>query len=234
MAEVLSNIPIPDPTVLTTAQLDRTIIAFRELMESELAALRATVQQAVEAASAENTHLKELKHEHFGAIHIELETIRAHVATSFRERDERLAISQRASQEALTAALAIVSAQNKASETAVSKAEAATAKQFDNVLSLLTSISKVTDEKVGDLKGRLDRGEGAHSGGIDMKTTLLGLVIVATAVAGVMISYSNGQHASATPQYAGPSYSGPNYPAPYASPPQVAVVPVVPVPLPNR
>ena len=57
-----SNLPIPDPTKLTTQLVDRTILAFRELVEVRLADMDKAILLAakqVEKIPAETTFLRD-------------------------------------------------------------------------------------------------------------------------------------------------------------------------------
>jgi hypothetical protein len=92
----------------------------------------------------------------------------AAVNTRFDERDERTKQAADESRISLDAALAAakeaVSEQNKANTLAIGKSEAATQKQIDAMTALMTTSNKSLDDKISDLKARLDRGEGASGG----------------------------------------------------------------------
>jgi len=163
MADSLqSNIPIPDPSLLTTEQLRRELAALREILEARMAGMDKThslleqqVQQAVSVRQGELLHLKELHNERFRS-----------VEKQFVERDERSKAAEQAAQVAVGAALQAQKeaaiAQNQSNTSAIAKAESATVKQIDGILALLDSNTKAIDDKIVVINGRLDRGEGSQ------------------------------------------------------------------------
>jgi hypothetical protein len=88
----------------------------------------------------------------------------ASVARQFVERDVRTEQAAVATKIAVDAALQAqkeaAGAQNESNAAAITKSEAATAKQLDGITILLNSNKQALDDKIADLKGRLDRGEG--------------------------------------------------------------------------
>lgn len=179
-----SNLPIPDPTRLTTQLVDRALAAFREVVETRLAAMdKATALVASELDKINDDSLgvhshmvedrdrqlaalreflmeridkvSEVSHERFAA-----------VDTQFRDRDIRTAQAEVERQKSLDAALAAakeaVSEQNKANSQAIAKSELATEKRMDGLVALLTTSARATDDKIVDLKARLDRGEAGN------------------------------------------------------------------------
>jgi hypothetical protein len=87
----------------------------------------------------------------------------------FRERDTRTDQSSRDSRVAVDAALQAakeaVAEQNKSSALAIAKSETATAKQIDQLQTLIKTNNDATNDKINDIKARLDRGEGLTHGG---------------------------------------------------------------------
>jgi hypothetical protein len=87
----------------------------------------------------------------------------------FRERDIRTDLSSRDSKVAVDAALQAakeaVGEQNKSSALAIAKSETSTTKQIDQLQNLIQSNNDTTNDKINDIKARLDRGDGLTRGG---------------------------------------------------------------------
>jgi hypothetical protein len=135
--------PRPDPTHLTTQQLLRELSSLRELLFSRLDAmdkatvlLSETVNRTPTIVQTEISHVRELVDEQF-----------RNVQGQFTERDTRMTLASKAAQEALDAALA-------AAAKAAEKTEQNFTKQIDNAL-----------DRIGEIKERIDRGEGSAAGG---------------------------------------------------------------------
>ncbi len=212
------NIPIPDPTKLTTELVDRSISAFREVFEVRLAEMDKAIILAADSigklpadATTKCDKLRsELEVQMLGLrefIVSKIENIRdvnaekfEAVSNRFAERDsqrDRLALENRISLDtALAAAKEAVAEQNKANAQAIGKSEAATQKQIDAMVQLMTNSNKSLEDKIADIKSRLDRGEGRDNGSNEARTdkradvgsilqaiavmaTIVGLIIVA-------------------------------------------------------
>lgn len=162
--------PIPDPTVLTTAQLLRELASLRELLEARLdAADEATrlrweqMQKMPAEAKTQIAHLQALMDERFGS-----------VFRMFEERDVRARqateASERAVEAALQAARELVTAQSAATAEASAKAEASTTKQIDQIGAIIKTLEKAVDARITELKERIDRGEGEGAGRQEYRT----------------------------------------------------------------
>lgn len=184
--------PDPDPTRLTTQLVDRALASFREVVDARFAALdKATVLNASDVArvstvvEAQTAHLRSDVDQHLLSLReLLLERI-AHTAdvmaekfsgidTRFLERDERTAQAAQESRISLDAALAAakeaVSEQNKANTLAIGKSEGATQKQIDsNAVNAATEI-RALEDKISDMKERLDRAEGRIAGELSART----------------------------------------------------------------
>ena len=185
--------PRPDPTALTAIALGqvkddlrRDIDCAVEVLEEKIGGLRRVVDLHVvtlnllpeqreqlrvrlqheitehvsaarEAVGAEIKRVEDVNNQKFCAID-----------TQFDERDGRVA--QAASEArisldaALSAAKEAVGEQNKSNALSINKSEQATQKQIDSLETLMQTSFKALEDKYGDLKGRLDRGEGSDSG----------------------------------------------------------------------
>jgi hypothetical protein len=186
------NLPIPDPTRLTTQLVDRALAAFREVMETRLAGMDRATRLLAEAldksmADKRDDHARirgdsdrqaAAQREYIlsrveRVADISLEKF-ASIETRFVERDTRTAQAANESRVSLDAALAAakeaVSLQNEANSQAITKSEVATQKQIDALLTQVATTNKSLEDKITDLKGRLDRGEGKEKGVIDSGT----------------------------------------------------------------
>jgi hypothetical protein len=186
------NIPVPDPSVLTTEQLHRELASLRSIIEIRLDGMdRAAQLLASNVARVPTDTDKQI--DHLRGLHGEKFTS---VETRFRERDVRVAASEAASVTAVNAALQAqkeaAGAQNAANSAAIGKSEAATADQIKGILAQLASNTKATDDKIADINRRLDRGEGAGSGRASNQATMLAVaaLVVAIVVGGYGIFHS--------------------------------------------
>jgi SMC interacting uncharacterized protein involved in chromosome segregation len=163
--------PVPDPTVLTTQQLLREILGLKEVvftrlegMDKALALLHDNLTRGPSEIDQRISHLRELVMSRFDTVEIQFE----HVQDQFRERDTRVDQTAKASKEALDAALQTakeaVGEQNKSNTMSISKSEAATNKQIDQLAQLITSTNTAVTDKVNDLKDRLTLIEGQNRG----------------------------------------------------------------------
>ena len=171
-------VPVPDPSVLTTAQLDRAT----QFLEGNIRALETRFMDRFAALDREREILRleftrvpdmvvdQVNHlkEYLGEAIEKLENVTdekfASVNRQFIERDTRTEQAAIATKIAVDAALQAqkeaAGAQNESNAAAITKSEAATVKQIDGIMALLSSNMTATNDKIADLKGRLDRGEG--------------------------------------------------------------------------
>lgn len=165
------SVPVPDPTALTTEQLYRAIGQTRELFDQQLLVIETRISaidratellhndliQLPSSSDRQITHLRELVTEQFSSIE-----------KQFTERDVRTEQAAIATKIAVDAALQAqkeaANAQNDSNTKAVEKSETATTKQIDGISALLRATADALNDKITDLKGRLDRGEGSTQG----------------------------------------------------------------------
>lgn len=131
--------PVPDPTILTTEQLHREIAALREFVLGEI------------------RHVGEITNQQFRAVDEQFYAVSER--TKEQKEDGRLALDA-----AFTSAKDAVALQTEASEKAIAKSEAATTKQIDALGVVVEKSSQAKDEKIDDLKARLDKLEGRQQG----------------------------------------------------------------------
>ena len=194
-----TSAPVPDPTVLTTAQLVTAIEALKDLLRAEVHGRAILVDarfQEIERANVlrqqifdQQPKIVDAKIEHLERLHGEkFESIQ----TQFRERDTRTEQSAKDSKVAIDAALqaqkeAVVK-QQESSDRAIGKSELATSKQIDAIGSLIASNTKAADEKIDDMKQRLTRIEGASAGTKDAGASHNTSTSMMIAGAGVLIA----------------------------------------------
>jgi len=172
--------PVPDPTLLTTAQLLRELGTLRELLETRLDGmdratelLSATVNRTPTVIQTEIAHVREVIDEKFVA-----------VEQRFAERDVRFTQQNEANAEALKAAL---TAARELGELQTRANALANAKTEESVSQQLKSLA----EKIDVNTQRIDRGEGSDSGAAGSRTEQrlnVSQVIAALAVAAAVVS----------------------------------------------
>lgn len=208
--ESAKNIPIPDPSALTTDQLRRELGSLREVLETRLAAMdtaTALVAMKLEGLTREfNDRLEKQRRERLEQLAAtreimmaQLEIVRAvgderfaAVAVQFGERDIR---TEKAAQEArisldaaLAAAKEAVGEQNKSNTLAIDKSDRNTKEKIDSlVIQISTSIDSLND-KILELRRAVDRSEGKSQGGAAIWAGAIGVAIVVVAVIGLYIN----------------------------------------------
>jgi hypothetical protein len=168
------------------AAIDHATVVFQE----NLTRVPTAVDKAV-------SNLAALHGEKFSGVEKLLTEKFAGVEKQFRERDVRVDTSATQTKLAIDAALQAakeaVGEQNRSSALSISKSEAGTAKQIDQLGMLLQSATKALDEKNDDLKERLTRLEGQQLGG-STKTTewhqSTGLIISAIAILMTIVTFA--------------------------------------------
>ncbi len=174
--------PVPDPTVLTTAALNKEINALKELTSTRLDNIEKSIQLSHDDLVRVPTdvqkqvgHLRELHEEKFEGIQTQLKNrdeLRnekfASVQKQFTERDAQLQATAKDVKVALDAALASADRANlKQNETfanSVAKSEISTTKAIDQIGVLIQALSNGFEAKISDIKDRLTRIEGQGEG----------------------------------------------------------------------
>ena len=188
--------PVPDPTLLTTQQLLRELAALRELLEARLNGmdratelLSATVNRTPTVIQTEISHVREVEQERFASI-----------AQQFHERDVRADKAERAAKEALDAALLaqkeLVAQQNDANAAQAAKTDLSTTKQIDQIGIRIDTMQKAFDDRLTELKERIDRGEGSDTGAatrrteqrLDLGQLIAALAVVAAVIFGILLA----------------------------------------------
>ena len=201
-----TNVPVPDPSLLTTQQLREGLSDLEKLIGVQLNAMNEATHLRLERLQnvpgeidARIAHLRDLTHERFDRedekvqrlqdIH---ETKFAGIALQFHERDTRTdqtaATSKQALDAALLAAKELVGQQNEANAAAATKAELSTIKQIDQIVVLIGTIEKALGAQIIEIKERIDRNEGGIAGGAAGDTTRRADSTLSLAVLSVVIS----------------------------------------------
>jgi len=168
------SVPVPDPTALTTEALQREVAIINERILSQVSALQELLGARLEAMDiATNLRLEALHQipsrineeiQHLADLHVEKF---AGIHQQFNERDIRTEQQARASKEALDAALLaakeLVGATNLANAAAAAKAEDNFTKQIDQIGTLITTLEKSLNDRITEIKERIDRGPGEQA-----------------------------------------------------------------------
>jgi hypothetical protein len=184
--------PVPDPTVLTTQQLNREILSLKELLAArfegydkaiELLQARADKSPSIDVVDVNVKSLGALVDEKFKGVQIQFQE--RDIRTEQTSRDSKVAVDA-----ALQAAKEAVGEQNKSSALAIAKSEAATTKQIDSIVLLIQSSNKGIDDKIDDMKNRLTTIEGAKAGGKEQTQSISTVVAIIAAIVSVLVPIS--------------------------------------------
>lgn len=152
--------PIPDPTILTTQQLNREISALRDVittrldgMDKALEVFTANLNRVPSDVDVKIAAFRMLIFERIERVEEKFTSVNAR----FGERDLRQT-------QAWTASAAAVSAALEAAEKAVTKSEVATLKLIDQLSAQIHNVGKGQDSQIDDIKGRLIRIEEGRLG----------------------------------------------------------------------
>ncbi len=205
-ASQVASRPNPDPTLLTTEQsermkeiLRREISSSREIvetkmngisqvfetrtggMERDMVLLLARAERLQTTIQVEIRHLERLHQEKFDSI-----------TTQFKERDTRTEQTSRDSKvavdSALQAAKEAVGEQNKSNALAIAKSEATFTKQIDQIGVLVASMGKGFDDKIDDIKSRLQSMESQKKGAGDVWAIWFAATGFAIGIGGVLVT----------------------------------------------
>jgi hypothetical protein len=177
-----SNIPIPDPSILTTEALDKAVAelrafvgdgqkALREILETRLGGMDKAIQLLQDTADKfpawvdeKIAALRDVNEQRFVALTDTTAEKFSSIQTQFTERDVRTEQAAGAVKIAVDAALQAqkeaAGEQNRSNTLAQTKSETATTKQIDQMSTLIQNVTKAFDDKIGDVKDRLTRIEG--------------------------------------------------------------------------
>lgn len=147
-------VPVPDPSTLTTEAMHREIASLKELLTTQIAAIRVDLKHDFEQVQV---IIRGIYDEKFIGI-----------TTQLRERDARVEQSARTADAALQAALqAAKEAVGKQTEfftTTISELKQAVTKQLDSLKVLIDTVSASLDAKINEVKDRVGIIEGTDRG----------------------------------------------------------------------
>jgi hypothetical protein len=178
--------PVPDPTQLTQAAIDRSINSLRLLVEEKIDGVKRAVQAVIEGhwtldENRFNNILRtlddavqkrtEIDAERFGAVNLR-----------FAERDLRFAQQNTDHQASISAALASANAATQRLETTFSK-------QIEALGARLDAQAVSQTERITDLKDRISSVEGERKGANISTTLVIGIVGSMLVLAGLVITH---------------------------------------------
>lgn len=186
----MMTVPRPDPTTLTTQQLEKGIASVREILETRLSGNAEAVKLLKEERDKLPEyirelvgHLQQLQNEKFAGVGQRLVDL-------VTQTDKVAALNQTAIAAALLAAKELVSIQNTSNTNAIDKSSAAFTKQIENIVLLIGTNTKSQDDKYNDLKDRLTALE-AIKKGTNEGLGMAGSIVLGVAVLiGVVISFA--------------------------------------------
>jgi hypothetical protein len=198
-----SSVPVPDPTLLTTQALEKSIAALKELMEVRIKSLEETLGRLqreqdshLEVVVAETKHLRELIGAEVGKLTCVTNEKFARIDMQLVERDKRndaqfIALAEAAAL-ALQAQKDLFNSHNEATAMAVGKSEKGMADSIQQLQALFDSDSRAKSEKIDDIRTRLNTGESRSKGAGDLWGYIIGGVgFVATIITIVILILNN-------------------------------------------
>ena len=198
--------PNPDPTVLTTELLERMkdvlireIMTSQELAEAKLFGVEHMLETRIDGVDKAIIQIQQRAERLQANLQIEVEHLKKlhqekfdYIAIQFKERDTRTEQAARDSKIAIDAALQAakeaVGEQNKSNALAVAKSEATFTKQIDQIGVLVTSMGKGFDDKIDDIKGRLQAMESIKKGAGDVWAIWFAATGIAIGIGGVLVT----------------------------------------------
>jgi hypothetical protein len=166
---------VPGGPFLTTEELRRDVSALREILQARLdgmdratTVLSDTVTRTPTVIQSEIAHVRELMIEKFSRADAQFTEKFRSVEQQFQERDVRTEQAATASASALAAALQAakeaVFEQAQAAAKAAEKTETSFTKQIDQIQIQIKTSGDASNDRIAELKERIDRGEGSQTG----------------------------------------------------------------------
>jgi|SRR6185437_7030631 len=200
-----SNIPIPDPTVITEREIAKAKSEIRSEFHLALDGMRDTLAAVREGyARLFEARLEGVVQRFDEKVHTALVRIDG-VDQRLVERDLRFDGAIAAHKDAATAQIVATTA-------ALTKSEAAATKELDGIKSLINAKVEGLSADLSNLKGRLDRGEGGYQGArtqtedaranltqiITIISGIVGFFVLLVMIGGLWVN-SHASHSDATP-----------------------------------
>jgi len=185
-----SNVPIPDPSLVTAQEIEKAARQLRMEFSAGLEALRQVLETRFDAKDKADTVLSENVNRVPTLLDREIATVRGHTDERFvglrqwiqekfagleRLEDERIEGLKTAFREDKMAASTAVNAafaaqkeaatqQNMSNTAAIAKAEASTMKALESLDDKISGLKESFGRDISNLTGRFDRGEGGNQG----------------------------------------------------------------------
>ena len=148
VSESGTTIPVPDPTLLTTVQLNREVAALKEYFLTKLDGLEKTlgfnsdrIDRLPDEVDKRIAHVKEVHDGRFRRVEIQFEERELRAREAAQDNRDRI-------KAALDAAREMVALQTESASMAVAKSETAVAKQMDALSVQMHNSSKSINEKI--------------------------------------------------------------------------------------
>ena len=152
----------------TPTQIQTEIAHVRELMTEKLTTLGGSATEKFSSIDLQFHEIDRRYQQRFVERDLRFEEQSKGIELQFAERDVRTSQAATASAQALAAALQAakeaVFEQAQAAAKAAEKTELSFSKQIDQIQLQITTVAEGLGDKIDDLKGRIDRGEGSTSG----------------------------------------------------------------------
>ncbi len=179
----MENTPIPDPTILTTQQLEKGLSAERDYVDGKIAILKEHLRGIDEATRVLSESLNRTPtqiEQSFSRLEALISERFKSVAVQFAEREIRSERESRDNKVAVEAAFAAQkeasAEQNKSSTLAIGKSERATSETLAKQADLFKSTTDALLLQITDLKERVARGESVKIGSTETKGSVYAMV----------------------------------------------------------
>jgi len=201
---VMGSTPVPDPTVLTTQASEKAVANLKELMFTQVEALKELLEarfndrdkaivlletRAGELPSMVTEQVQRLQELHDQRFKVNDEKFNS-IVLQFAERDTRTELATAASTKAIDAALSAQKEaaveQNRSNEAKITKSETGFTKQIDQLLDLVRAGSKASDDKIDDLKQRITMIESQKKGSSDSWGSVAGVIGAVAGIAAII------------------------------------------------
>ncbi len=166
------GIPVPDPTVLTTQQLERGLQAERDYLEARLA----TLVQRLDSMDLANEVLNETVTRVPTDMQREVGHMRELLQASIEGIERRLADNDLRFDHALRAQKELTTQRNKSNTTAIDKSESSIERSMEKLSELFRSGINGISSQVADLKGRVTAIEASKTGATETRSSFYALV----------------------------------------------------------
>lgn len=208
--------PVPDPTLLTTQQLTREILALRDIIEAKLAGMEKATSGLEILINEKIECLGNQSNARYNAIQVQfterdvrfdqalagamevakaardsLENKTAHVLELHNEKFDSVAKQFEQRDVALLSTLQATKEtfreQNTAASLAIAKSEAATVKAIDQIQVLLHTATGALESKISDIKDRITTIESAKAGQVAQQGATQGTQIQWVGIMGLVL-----------------------------------------------